>query len=64
MPIQFGPVLAPELQERLLNDVPSLFFVADDPLRVPQEVPLVFQEDLPQPLGRNRMTVVHPGLYP
>jgi hypothetical protein len=62
VPIECGPILAPEFEERLLNDITGLLFAPHDSPRVPQQVPLILEKDTLHPLGLDRVTVIHPGL--
>src|SRR5579872_4584588 len=60
MTVEFGPVLSPQLEKRLLHHVAGMFFVADDPPRVPEQSPLETHEDSLHPLGFDRVSVIHP----
>src|SRR5262245_25238661 len=60
MTVEIGPIVPPQLEKRLLNNVTGMLFIAHDPPRVPQQIPLETQEDPPHPLGLDRVSVVHP----
>src|SRR5262249_11178265 len=64
MPVDLGAIDPPELQKRFLHHVAGPPLVPDDPLRVPDQVPLETQEDSPHPLGLDRVSVVHSGSFP